>query len=117
VERINRGEEPPSDEAEPGLDMKRKIFEKVRRKMIELGLEKSNCDSPFGCQKSPDVIITSSDQVLLLEPQNWRVTQWLHERCGLRMDNIEACDKIPVHPCQRSRVIADLKAAGFEVVC
>ena len=83
--------------------------------MAELGFDKSVTASPFHRETAPDVVVISGDHVLLFEPQNWLATEWLHRRCGLSLDNARVRDQIRVHPCQREKIVDDLKAAGFEV--
>ena len=102
---------------EPLADTRQQIFEKVFRKMVESGIEKGGLEISSGFQKAPDVIVISDDGSFIFEPQNRRVTQWLHELCGLDMENTETCDKIRVHPCKRNKIIAGLRVAGFEVAC
>jgi len=77
----------------------------------------SGLDNPFHSKTSADVVVTEADHVLVFEPQNWPATEWLHRRCSLSIDNAQVRDQIRVHPCQRLKVINDLKAAGFEVMC
>ena len=117
IERITTVRDTQVKESERGAEIKRRVFEKVRRKMIELGLERSSAEAPFNDGKTPDVIVTAADHVLLFEPQNWRVAKWLYDSCGLSLSNVDLCDKIPVHPCQQRKIVEELQAAGFEVMC
>ena len=95
-------------------ELKRRIFEKVAKRMAELRSDEAVVTNFCG-ELNPDVIVIASDQSLLFEPQNLRVTEWLRRRFGI--ENLWIRDRLRVHPCQRSGMIADLKAAGFEVVC
>jgi len=88
------------------------IYEKVRKRMKELGSQTDNAAS-FCRELNPDVIVISDDQSLLFEPQSTEVTEWLGRRFRL---NLKIRDRIRVHPCQRHGIIAELKAAGFGVV-
>lgn len=87
-----------TDRAEADFKIKREIFEKL-------------------FQAPPDVIVIPADHVLLFEPQNLSATEWLHQRYGLSMDNTQVRDPIRVHPCERQRIIGDLRTAGFKVLC
>jgi hypothetical protein len=102
-------------ETKPDSVTKQQILEKVRKRLAELGFTNTE-PAPLFQKAIPDVIVISDDHVLLFEPQNWPATEWLHRRCGLSMDNAQVRDQIRVHPCQRLKIINDLKAAGFEVV-
>lgn len=64
----------------------------------------------------PDVIVKTSDETMLFQPQNRLASEWLHRRCGLAADKISGDTKIQVHPSRRKRIVEELKAAGFEVV-
>ena len=63
----------------------------------------------------PDVIVTRANQTTLFKPQNRRVAEWLHRRCGLTVENITGETEIRVHPRRCQSIIAELKAAGFVV--
>jgi hypothetical protein len=92
---------------------KQMIFEKVRQRMETL----ENKRSEDSCSElNADVIVISDDTSLLFEPQNLQVTKWLRHRFKLSADNLKIRERIRVHPCQRRRIIAELKAAGFKVV-
>ena len=112
MEKILNQQEGPVNRDKLESEIRQQLFEKVGRKMAELGYDSA---SPFH-QVNPDVVIIPADHVLLFEPQNWSATEWLHRHCGLSMDKAQVRDQIHVHPCQRGKIIADLKAAGFEVV-
>jgi hypothetical protein len=95
---------------EPDSETKRKIFEKVAKRMNRL----RSLAAAFCAELNPDVIVISDDRSLLFEPQNSQVTEWLRRRFALK--NLGIRDRLRVHPCQRRGIIAELKAAGFEVV-
>lgn len=63
----------------------------------------------------PDVIVVARDQTVLFAPQHRRVSEWLHQRCGLAVENVSGHTEIRVHPRKCQSVITDLKAAGFVV--
>ena len=96
------------------LEIKQKIFEKVTKRMNELCIQGSR-GFAVCLELNPDVIVISADQSFLFEPQNLQVTEWLHRHFGI--DNLRVRDRIRVHPSQRQRLTAELKAAGFEVIC
>jgi hypothetical protein len=112
VERIN-SEAAEGGEIASELNLKQQIFEKVRRRMSELKHGDNSVPS-FCSELNPDVIVISDDRSLLFEPQNLRVTEWLHRHFGT--ENLGIRNRLRVHPCQRRGIIAELKAAGFEVV-
>jgi hypothetical protein len=100
-------------ETKPDSVTKRQIFGKVRRKMIELGFEKSDSELSINQSESPDVIVISDDSSLLFEPQNLRVIEWLHRRFGV--NDLQVRDRLRAHPLQCQEIVGELKAAGFEV--
>jgi hypothetical protein len=63
----------------------------------------------------PDVVLKTSQQTVLFEPQNRLASEWLHRRCGLVSENISGDTEIRVHPRKCQGIIAELKAAGFIV--
>ena len=63
----------------------------------------------------PDVVVISSHQTLLFEPQNERASTWLRRRCNLVLENARGNTEIRVHPSRRKEIVEELKAAGFEV--
>jgi hypothetical protein len=97
-------------------ETRRQIFEKVRRSMISLGLETPDHPTRF-MAAIPDVVVAATKHAFFFEPKNCAVTQWLHKRCALSVDSADTCEKIPVHPSQRDRLVSELRAAGFEVIC
>ena len=109
MERINGG---PLSADGVELELKRKIFEKVAKRMSQL----HSLAADFCTELNPDVIVISDDASLLFEPQNSQESEWLRRRFGLNGENLTIRDRIRVHPCQRRGIIAELKAAGFEVV-
>jgi hypothetical protein len=106
-----------STSSKPDSVTKQQLFEKVRQRMAELGLDNSAAESPFHCETTPDVVVISGDQTLLFESQNLQVTHWLYRRYGFNAHDAEARDRIRVHPCEYHKIIDDLKAAGFKVNC
>jgi hypothetical protein len=110
MQRITGRREPLAGEAERGGATKRQIFEKVSKRMDELATHLS----PVCAELNPDVIVISDDQSFLFEPQNLRVTEWLHLHFGL--DNLRVRERIRVHPVQAEIITSELKAAGFEVI-
>ena len=66
---------------------------------------------------NPDVIIIVGDQTMLFEPQNRRALEWLHERCGMSIEDNPKHNAVRVHPSLSQKIVDELKAAGFEVNC
>jgi hypothetical protein len=64
--------------------------------------------------KSPDVIVTVSDQITIFEPQTRLAAEWLKTRCQTELEN--ARDQIRVDSRKRREIIAGLQAAGFTVL-
>jgi hypothetical protein len=95
----------------PELELKQRIYEKVRKRMADWQKESGVCCCT---ELNPDVIVISDDRSLMFEPQSPQVTEWLRRRYG--MENLGIRERLRVHPCQRHGIIAELKAAGFEVV-
>jgi len=94
------------------VETKRRVFEKVRKRMAELTNQTNNV-ACFCPELNPDVIVISSDQSFLLEPQNSRVVEWMRQHFGL--ENLRIRDRTRVHPSRSQIIIRQLKAAGFEV--
>lgn len=63
----------------------------------------------------PDVIVKTSDETMLFQPQNRSASEWLHRRCGLFSENITGNTEIRVHPRKSRRIVMELEAAGFIV--
>jgi hypothetical protein len=97
MESVTQWQKVLTEEAGAEFRTKRQIFEKVFQ--------------------NPDVVVTLADHVLLFEPQNIQATEWLHQRCGLSMDNAQERDPVRVHPYEWRRIIDDLRNAGFKVLC
>ena len=116
MERIAVWRELSADEAKRESQIKEQILAKVAKRMSETR-SGGSVEHELRAELNPDVILISTSDVLFFEPQNWRASEWLHQRCALSMDNAQMRDRIAVHPCQREKIITDLKAAGFEVVC
>lgn len=106
MERIAEGQDMKADEAE----IKLRTFEKVRRRMRELGH-----DNPFQEAPPADVIITPADESLLFEPQNSRASELLSQRCGLDPETSATKECVRVHPVGSRRIIADLIQAGLKI--
>lgn len=81
--------------------------------MNQLPTEKAR---PPAGKKKADVIVTQANETVLFQPQNRMASEWLHRRCGLVADKISGDTQIRVHPRKCQSIIAELKAAGFEVV-
>lgn len=97
------------------LEIKQQIYEKTRRRMAEFARQKQ---AKALCHElNPDVIVISDDQSWLFEAQNSRASSWLNKRCGIAADDHDSRERIRVHPCESPKIIAELKAAGFEVNC
>ena len=64
----------------------------------------------------PDVIVITSHQTVLFQPQNRPASEWLHRRCGLVAENTSGDTELRVHPRRCQSIIVELKAAGFTVV-
>ena len=106
MERMAEGQDMKADEAE----IKLRIFEKVRRRMRELGH-----DNPFQEASPADVIITPADESLLFEPQNSRASELLSQRYGLDPETSATKECVRVHPVGSRRIIADLIQAGLKI--
>jgi hypothetical protein len=106
MERITEGQDMRVDEAE----IKQRIFEKLRRRIRELGH-----DNPFQEALPADVIITPVDKSLLFEPQNSRASELLSQRCGLGSETSATKECVRVHPVGSHRIIADLIQAGLKI--
>ncbi|HXT13788.1 MAG TPA: hypothetical protein VN873_19720 [Candidatus Angelobacter sp.] len=93
---------------------KRQILEKLakRKEFLECG----PMDRNFCVELNPDVIVISDDNSSLFEAQNSRASAWLRGRCGMAADSHNGRERIRVHPCKSSKIVAELKAAGFAVV-
>ncbi len=104
------------DRVENDSALKKQIFEKVRKRMAELQIEGAGCSHWRCVEAIPDIIVTDSAQSSLFEPQNMPASAWLHKRYDLGMQNAEACSPMRAHPCERQKIIDDLRQAGFEVL-
>jgi hypothetical protein len=109
LENVN--ERSPAEEAALG----RQIFQKLCARLSELGIHPE--PRPFHSKAIPDVIVTAMGKDFFFEPQNWEATEWLCRRFGLTVKNAQARDKIRVQSSERQAVIAEMKSAGFEVLC
>jgi hypothetical protein len=105
--------ETSSYELEP--EIKRQIFEKFLNRLNQWGSDLNGGSLNFCPELNPDVIVISSDQTLMLEPQNLRASQWLLRR--FRFSSEEARERICVHPVQSQGIVDELRAAGFAVTC
>jgi hypothetical protein len=99
--------------ADSELITKRQIFEKFRRRMLQMA---AVTNLEFCAELHPDVIVIEADQSLLFEPQNKRASELLHRRCGLSIEGVQVRERIRVHPCQGRSLIDDLTIAGLRVV-
>ena len=66
-------------------------------------------------KNNPDVLIFVDDCAVLFEPQNWKSTEWLHNRCNLSVEDAQVRERVRVHPCQWEAIVTELKEAGFRV--
>ena len=101
---------------QPDSEIKRQIFEKLRKRMAELA-NKQNEAAGFCPELNPDVIVISDDQSFLFEPQNQRALELLTLRCGLLLDGLKLPDRIRVHPLRSPTIIDELRIAGLNVAC
>lgn len=95
-------------------EIKRLIYEKVRKRMAELVVQSREPRS-LCPELNPDVIVISDDQSLLFEPQNQRALELLTMKCGLTVNHFKLPERIRVHPCKSAKIIADLTIAGLKV--
>jgi hypothetical protein len=100
-------------ESKSDSEIRRQILGKLaeRKEFSEGGAVTGN----FCAELNPDVIVISDDQSLLFESQNSRASAWLRGRCGVAADSHNGRERIRVHPCKSSKIVAELKAAGFAV--
>lgn len=114
MQRITRWRKVLGDETGPDLEIKRKIFEKVSKRINELGYDGS---PNLSCcaELNPDVIVISGEQTFLFEPQNAQAGEWLRQRFA--MEAVRVRDRIRVHPSRLQKITGELKAAGFVVAC
>jgi hypothetical protein len=96
--------------------VKEQIFEKLLRRMKELQNDEA-ADIAFCSELNPDVIVISSDQGFVFEPQNRRASELLQQRCGSAMEGVAVRERVHVHPCERQKIIDALKNAGLTVAC
>lgn len=111
MEHIIEAAELPDDKIDPEEEQtKRRILEKVARRMTELRKQKSeDCCAEL----NPDVIVIPADQSFLFEPQNSKAVEWL--RRHFEMDSLGIREPIRIHPSQRERVVEKMTLAGFDV--
>jgi hypothetical protein len=94
---------------EPDSEIRRRIFEKVRQKMVELGI-----DNPFHPEPS-DIVITTADKTLLFQPQNARALEILSQYCGFGSESLAERAFVRVHPAGSRKIINDLTFAGLKI--
>jgi hypothetical protein len=63
----------------------------------------------------PDVVVKTTRETILFEPQNQRASDWLHQRCGFVGETVTGGTEFKVHPSRSKEMVEELKAAGFEV--
>jgi hypothetical protein len=97
-------------ESQRDSQIKQKIYEKVRRRMAELGF-----DSPFHSNAAADIIVIPDDKTLLFEPQNSRASKLLSQRCGSSLETFSVKEVVRVHPVGSHKIIAELTVAGLKV--
>lgn len=112
MERITNDKRDVAEERLCDSEIKRRIYEKFVRRMEKLQSEQT-AQFEHCRELNPDVIVIAGDETLLFEPQNLRVTEWLHRHFG--MDNLRIRERIQVHPARRQVLTCELKTAGFEV--
>lgn len=95
-------------------ETRQQIFEKFHRRMLQMA---AAANLEFCPELNADVIVISHDQSWLFEAQNARAAAWLHRRCGTGAGGHDSRERIRVHPCVSPNIVAELKAAGFEVHC
>ena len=105
-----------SSDRQPESEIKRQIYEKVRKRMVELAHATEH--KALSCPElNPDVIVISDDQSFLFEPQNQRALELLTMRCGLTVDCFQLPERIRVHPLRSREIIDALRTVGLHVVC
>jgi hypothetical protein len=110
MERITEWRQLAADEAGRENQIKRKIFEKLAKRMD--GMAAGSVPPAVCAELNPDVIVISDDQSLLFEPQNYRALKLLFKCCGV---DVQVRERIRVHPCKSREIIGELKAAGVSV--
>jgi len=91
-----------------------RIFEKLRVRMA--AIQHLPPMPKLKTKTIPDVVVLVDDNAVLLEPQNWRATEWLYNRCNLSAEEAQVRERVRVHPLQWEKIVAELKSAGFEVL-
>lgn len=66
-------------------------------------------------KKNPDVIVTHASQTTLFKMKNRTVSEWMRKHYHSTAGSVKGDTEIYVHPTRCKRIIAELKAAGFEV--
>jgi hypothetical protein len=64
-------------------------------------------------KKSPDVIVTHTNQTAMFKMQNRRASEWLRQHYHSTTGNVKGDTEIYVHPTRCKRIVEELKAAGF----
>jgi len=111
MQRMTEWREMSAGEAEREGEIRRKIFEKLVKRMNDLQVL-----SPCPCAElNPDVIVISDDRSFLFEPQNQRALELLSRRCGLARESLKLSERIRVHPLRSGKIIDDLVQAGLRI--
>lgn len=95
------------------FEIKRRIFENVRRRMNESKNERQADD--LCVELNPDVIVIQAGQTFLFEPQNKRVSGLLQQRYRLSSEAVQPRERIRVHSYEGQKMVEELRAQGFKV--
>jgi len=96
-----------ADPADSESRTKQQIWEKISQRLAGFG------QMSFCPELNPDVIVISTGQSLLFEPQSHRAVEWLQAHLGF--GNLDVRERVRVHPSQGKAMTDRLKAAGFRV--
>jgi hypothetical protein len=66
-------------------------------------------------KKSPDVIVTHTNQTAMFKMQNRKASEWLRQHYLSTSGDVKGDTEIYVHPTRCKRIVEELKAAGFIV--
>ena len=104
-----------SRETRAQSEVGKQIFNKLCARLAELGM--SSNPHPYHSKAIADVIVTPNGADFFFEPQNWEATEWLCRRFSLTVKSTQVHDRIRVLSSERKTIVAEMKAAGFEVLC
>lgn len=102
-------------DAHKDAEIGQRIFKKL---CLRMGVPQASRSMPdFKTYRNPDVIVLIDESAVLFEAQNWPATKWLYNRCNLSLENAQLRERVRVHPCQWEKILAELRTAGFDVLC